>query len=103
MPEMTFAVRWPDGAVQECYSPSLVMHDHLSTGSWYSVDEFRRRAETALGRAAERVRTRYGFSCTSAQATTEQIRAAVARFAGDDRVEVVTMHPPLPATAPERS
>ena len=25
MPEMTFAVRWPDGRVEECYSPSLVV------------------------------------------------------------------------------
>ncbi len=43
MPEMTFALRWPDGRVEECYSPSLVVHDYLSAG-WLdralSVTEF---------------------------------------------------------------
>jgi len=33
---MTFSVRWPDGAVDDFYSPSLVMHDHLSVGEAYT-------------------------------------------------------------------
>ena len=36
MPEMTFTVRWPDGRVEDCYSPSLVVHDHLQPGRRYS-------------------------------------------------------------------
>ena len=48
MPEMTFSVRWPDGRVDACYSPSLVMHDHLTPGTTYRVDDFTRRSGTAL-------------------------------------------------------
>ena len=40
MPEMTFQVRWPDGVEQRWYSPSLVVHDHLSLGATYAGAEF---------------------------------------------------------------
>ena len=48
MPEMTFTVQWPDGAVQDCYSPSLVMHDHLQAGATYTVAELLERTGAAL-------------------------------------------------------
>lgn len=96
MPEMTFTVRWPDGGVEHCYSPSLVMHDHLSPSTTYSVDDFLSRSGVALDLASERVRARYGFACTSSMATKEQIRRTASRFASDDVVEVLAMEPPLP-------
>lgn len=97
MPEMTFTVRWPDGSVQECYSPSLVMHDHLETGASYPVEEFVRRTETALQIASDRVREKFGFACTSAAATRSQVFRAAASFAPDQPVRVLRMHPALPA------
>ncbi|MGV9711968.1 MSMEG_0570 family nitrogen starvation response protein [Gordonia sp. NPDC003424] len=100
MPEMTFTVRWPDGIVQNCYSPSLVMHDHLDVGGHYTVDDFRERATTALGEAAERVRAKYGFACTSAAATADDINRAATRYERDSLIEVVDMQPPLPAPTP---
>ena len=48
MPEMTFRVRWPDGSETSCYSPSLVVHDHLVTGAEYPLAEFVDRSTTAL-------------------------------------------------------
>lgn len=95
MPEMTFDVRWPDGRTQRCYSPSLVMHDFLSVDADYTVSDFRRRATAALHEASERVRTTYGFACTSAAATSEQIVATAARHADDATVRVTAMHPGL--------
>ena len=77
MPEMTVSVRWPDGRSADLYSPSLVMHDHLSPGATYTVDEFVKRASTALGIASERVRAKYGFACTSAAATRSTVRPAL--------------------------
>ena len=104
MPEMTFTVRWPDGAVHHCYSPSLVMHEHLDIGARYSVVDFRARATAALEEAAERVRARYGFACTSAAATAEDITRTATRFDDHSIVEVIDMQPPLPApTALETS
>ncbi|MDL9947113.1 MSMEG_0570 family nitrogen starvation response protein [Gordonia sp. ABSL11-1] len=100
MPEMTFTVRWPDGRVQNCYSPSLVMHDHLDIGGHYTVGDFRSRATTALDEAAERVRARFGFACTSAAATAGEITRNAARYDTDSIVEILDMHPPLPTPTP---
>ncbi|MEP9394895.1 MULTISPECIES: MSMEG_0570 family nitrogen starvation response protein [Gordonia] len=96
MPEMTFTVRWPDGAVREYYSPSLVMHDHLDSGADYTVTELRDRATTALGEAAERVRAKYGFACTSAAASAADITSTAGGYDDDATVTVITMYPPLP-------
>ena len=99
MPEMTMTVRWPDGVVQECYSPSLVLHDYLEAGRSYSVGDFTTRSATALAAASERVRRAFGFACTSAAASSEDIRRAAERYAVDDRVQVLDLRPPLPVPA----
>lgn len=72
MPEMHFRVKWPSGKVEDCYSPSYVVEDYLAEGASYSVDEFVRRARTALTIASERVLAKYGFECSSA---LDQLRA----------------------------
>ena len=48
MPEMSFDIRWPDGSTEQCYSPSLVIQDHLAVGETYGVAEFMRRSRVAL-------------------------------------------------------
>lgn len=96
MPEMTVTVRWPDGTRDDCYSPSLVMHDHLRAGTDYSVADFTDRAIVALDEASERVRARFGVACTSAMATAAHIRTRAGLFAPDARVTVLAMEPPLP-------
>ncbi|QMU19796.1 MSMEG_0570 family nitrogen starvation response protein [Gordonia rubripertincta] len=96
MPEMTVQVRWPDGQFRQYYSPSLVLHDHLAPGS-YRVDDFRARATTALEEASARVRAKFGFACTSAAASAEEIADDAARHPDSAEVEVVSMYPPLPA------
>ncbi|NIZ89679.1 MSMEG_0570 family nitrogen starvation response protein [Kineococcus rubinsiae] len=96
MPEMTFTVRWPDASVQHCYSPSLVVHDHLDVGAEYPVSEFLARAATALTTASERVRARYGMTCTSALAQLDDLTARAATFAPDAPVRVLGLEPPLP-------
>jgi len=95
MPEMTFDVRWPDGSIQSCYSPSLVMHDYLSAGAIYTVADFVDRSGMALAEASERVRAKFGFMCTSAAATTEEIAEVASRFEPSARVHVTAMQPPL--------
>ena len=97
MPEMTVTVRWPDGRVTDCYSPSLVMHDHLTPATTYRLDEFVRRAAVALGEASERVRARYGFTCSASAASLERIERRAASFDPHDSVDVLDMQPPLPA------
>ncbi|NAZ81411.1 MSMEG_0570 family nitrogen starvation response protein [Kineococcus sp. R8] len=92
MPETTFTVRWPDGAEQRCWSPSLVVHDHLAVGASYPVEEFLDRTRTALATASERVRARYGFACTAAAAQLAEIEGVAAASAAGE-VRVLSMDP----------
>jgi uncharacterized repeat protein (TIGR04042 family) len=95
MPEMTFEVQWPDGRLQQCYSPSLVIHDYLTAGTHYTVADFVDRSATALAEASERVRAKFGFACTSAAETNGRITTAAARFDPHATVKVVSMHPEI--------
>lgn len=99
MPEMTFTVQWPDGSVASCYSPSLVMHDHLDAGAEYTVADFVDRTTEALDEASVRVKAKFGFECTSAMAQKAEIAEVSARFADADRVRVLEMTPSLPVEA----
>ncbi len=89
-------MRWPDGRVEECWSPSLVVHDHLEAGRRYTVADFVDRCTAAMAEADRRVRARYGFACTGAAATVEAVGASASRHAADAEVEVLRVHPPLP-------
>jgi uncharacterized repeat protein (TIGR04042 family) len=90
MPEMRFSIRWPDGTPERCYSPSLVIKDFFAPGETYPLDDFVARSRTALGIASERVRTKYGFACSSAIAQLARIESAARAFADfpDARVSI---------------
>ncbi len=89
MPETTFAVRWPDGAQQTYWSPSLVVHELLEPGASYEVGELVRRTVAAMDEASDRVRARFGFPCTRAGATRAQVREHAARYPLDGTATVV--------------
>ena len=93
MPEMLFQIRWPDGAVEQCYSPSLVIRDHLTVGETYSVPEFLRRSRVALTIASDRVREKY-FACSRAMGQLARLESAAGRFDDNsgDRVTVISFH-----------
>lgn len=80
MPEIYFDVRWPDGQQERCYSPSLVIQDHLDAGARYPVGDFVQRCETALGEASERVKAKYGFYCSSAMDQLTRIKTRAEAF-----------------------
>ena len=96
MPEVHFEVRWPDGQQRTYYSPSTAIHAHLAAGESYALPDFLERARTALHAASERVRAKYGYTCSSALDTLSQLEQTAADFASTDRarVLVVTMHDP---------
>ncbi|HWO14618.1 MAG TPA: MSMEG_0570 family nitrogen starvation response protein, partial [Polyangiaceae bacterium] len=66
MPEMHFKVQWPNGHVEDCYSPSWIIEEYLTVGDDYSVGDFVERVGVALNIASDRVRQKYGFACSSA-------------------------------------
>ncbi|MBS41867.1 MAG: hypothetical protein CMH83_01575 [Nocardioides sp.] len=100
MPEMTFAVTWPDGTEREYYSPSLVVHDFLVSGEEYTVLDLVGRTERALQVASDRVAEKFGFACTSAAATRQEVLADAGHHDPAATVRVGRMHPPLPAPDP---
>ena len=86
MPEMHFLVRWPDGQETRCYSPSLVIEEHLAPGARYPVAEFVRRSSAALAIASDRVQAKYGMACTRALGHRAEIERRAAHFVKDDAV-----------------
>ncbi len=92
MPEMMFHIRWPDGATEQCYSPSLVIKDHLDAGATYDLAEFMRRSRIALTIASDRVREKYGFACSRAMTQLARLEASAGRFErlADARVTVTS-------------
>lgn len=93
MPEMHFRVRWPDGAVETCYSPSLVIKDYFQPGAAYPLGDFLARSRTALKIASDRVEAKYGFPCSRALGQLARIEAACAGFAlADANVSVESFH-----------
>lgn len=82
MPETTFRIRWPDGLEEACYSPSTIVREHLDAGRTYPLAEFLDLARTALRKASDRVRARYGHPCSAAAAQLSRIEATARRFDG---------------------
>jgi uncharacterized repeat protein (TIGR04042 family) len=83
MPEMRFRIRWPDGQRESCYSPSLVVKEHLTVGDCYDPPEFLERCRTALTIASERVEARYGRPCSLALGQLAQIERRSRTFPSD--------------------
>lgn len=81
MPEMRFRVRWPDGSLEDCYSPSTIVTQHLRTGYDYPLDRFVAQARDALEAANGRVRARFGMGCAQAVNQLAAIERTAATFA----------------------
>jgi putative flavoprotein involved in K+ transport len=101
---MHFRVKWPSGKVDDCYSPSYVIEDYLDEGKSYTVEEFLRRARTALTIASERVLAKYGFECSSALDQLRAIEETGSNLASEQRggkvaVLSFTRHGPRDARA----
>lgn len=89
MPAVHFYVRWPDGCVERCYSPSTTIHDYLEPGE-YPLNEFVTLCQQALSAASERVHARFGFYCSSAQDQRQHIESRARRF-GEQSDAIVTV------------
>jgi uncharacterized repeat protein (TIGR04042 family) len=81
VPEMHFDIAWPDGTVETCYSPSLVIREHFAQGALYPLAEFVQRSRSALGIASDRVQQKYGFPCIRAMAQLARIEQVADCFA----------------------
>jgi uncharacterized repeat protein (TIGR04042 family) len=91
MPEVHFDVRWPDGVRRTYYSPSTAIRQHLRAGESYKVPEFLAKARIALHEASERVRAKYGYTCSSALDTLRQIEETGASHDDADDAEITVL------------
>lgn len=91
MPEMIFRIRWPDGTPEDCYSPSLVVKDHMAVGGTYPLADFLDRSRTALGIASDRVKAKYGFPCSRALGQLARIESAARPFADTPAATVTVL------------
>lgn len=80
MPEMLFHIRWPDGTDEMCYSPSLVIKDHLVVDTDYPLTDFLLHIRVALHQASERVRAKYGMPCSRALEQLSRIEQKAVYF-----------------------
>jgi uncharacterized repeat protein (TIGR04042 family) len=80
MPAMHFNVRWPDNSTSKCYSPSSTITEFFEAGKSYPLAEFIDISRTALTKASDRVRMKYGYMCSAAMDQLEQIETIAARF-----------------------
>jgi uncharacterized repeat protein (TIGR04042 family) len=80
MPEMRFRIRWPDGATEACYSPSLVIMEFFAPGESYALVDFVERSRSALNMASERVEAKYGYACSRAMAQLKRIETVAKTF-----------------------
>ena len=89
MPEMRFQIRWPDGAEENCYSPSLIIKDYFVPGETYSLSDFVARSRTALMIASDRVREKYGMACSRALGQLARIETTAGRFDVNGDVTII--------------
>ena len=90
MPEVLFKIKWPDGKIEDCYSPSTIIFDYLKEGESYNLKDFIERRSNALNLASERVMKKYGFRCTSAEAQLSKILANAQTFTPDQNVDCLS-------------
>ena len=88
MPEVRFQLNWPDGQSSTLYSPSTVILDYFKPGDSLLVSELESRGIEALRAASERVRARYGFTCTRTDEEEVRLRQWISRYGSSDTVSV---------------
>ncbi len=93
MPSVNFTVKWPNGEVNQYYSPSSIIYDYLRVGQAYSLTDFVTQVENGLEQASERVRLRYGFACSAAMDNLASIKRHIniLSIQAQDQIEIIEM------------
>ncbi|CAM4293800.1 MSMEG_0570 family nitrogen starvation response protein [Zobellia roscoffensis] len=89
MPITYVNIEWPDNQKDQVYSPSSVINEYLKPGESLSLEEFLTRCTTGLNEASERVRLKFGYSCTSAQAESSRISEKCQNYDAKKIVKIV--------------
>jgi uncharacterized repeat protein (TIGR04042 family) len=91
MPEVLLKFQLPDGATRRCYSPSTVIRTYFRKNETLTLAEFLDRSRRALNAASDRVRARYGYACTAAEAEISEIESLSRRYPADAVVRILEL------------
>ncbi len=91
MPEVHFTIQLPDGSQHQCYSPSTIVRDYFKANDEFTVTDFVSRSRVAYTAASERVRAKFGFSCSSAASQLEMIETLTRTQPADGRVRILSI------------
>lgn len=91
MPEVLFTIQLPDGVQKQCYSPSSIVREYFAEGEELAVAEFLQRSREAYAQASERVRAKYGFSCSSAASQLADIEQMTRAFPREAVVRILSI------------
>jgi uncharacterized repeat protein (TIGR04042 family) len=86
MPELRFAIRWPDGVRETCYSPSTIIRNHFQANTEYRLPDFVTRCRNALTAASDRVRAVRGSPCSLALGQLARLEATACHFPSASQV-----------------
>jgi uncharacterized repeat protein (TIGR04042 family) len=75
--------------MKRCYSPSTVVRHYFAEGEAMPVREFLERSREALAEASERVRAKFGFSCSSAASQLAEIEQFTRDYDPDGIVRIL--------------
>ncbi len=89
MSEVLFTIRLPDSTEMECYSPSSVVREFFAAGDEMTVAEFMEKSRQAYAEASERVRAKFGFSCSAAASQLADIEEKTRAFPREASVRIV--------------
>lgn len=92
MPVTHVNIVWPDSKEDKVYSPSSVIKEHFKPGEVLTVEEFLAKAETSLFEASERVRLKFGYGCTSAQAELSRIQQKCTSFNAQNNIKITSIN-----------
>jgi uncharacterized repeat protein (TIGR04042 family) len=91
MPAVYFTIELPDGARRQCYSPSSVVRKYFQKGEEMPMADFLVRSREALAEASERVRIKFGFSCSAVASELAEIEHAARAYPAGGAVRILSI------------
>lgn len=91
MPVTYVNIEWPDSQTDQIYSPSSVIEEYFKVGESISINDFLTKSNEGLAEASERVRKKFGYACTSAQAESDRIKERCDVYDASKKVKIISI------------
>lgn len=91
MPITYVHIEWPDRQKDQIYSPSSVIENYFNIGETITINDLLTKSNEALAEASERVRKKFGYACTSAQAESHRIKEKSDEYEASKKVKIISI------------